>query len=180
MGCCRPKRTLGHRELSERLNGVSEAMDEGQSEAGGTMNEKVYEGGCLCGAVRYRFTEKPQPIIACHCRQCRQMSGHYFAATAVSRKSFELTEGRGLSWYQSSKVSRRGFCKECGSSLFFDHGEDEPIGISAGSLDHEPEGKLVAHIYVEEAGDYYTIDDQAPSFDSQEWAKGGWKSLRHN
>ena len=108
------------------------------------------------------------------------MSGHYYAATAVPRESFEITESSGLSWYGSSANSRRGFCRVCGSSLFFDHGSNEPIGIAAGSLDDDSALKLAAHIYVDEAGGYYAIDDGAERYDSRRWRQGGWEKFRHD
>lgn len=144
------------------------------------MTEKSVTGGCLCGAVRYRVTAPNPAVLACHCRQCRRMSGHYFAATAAARDDLELTEERGLAWFDSSKASRRGFCKVCGSSLFFDHGPGEPIGIAAGSLDDDEGLELVAHIYLDEAGGYYRLGDGAETFDREEWLRGGWKRFRRS
>lgn len=141
--------------------------------------DKVIEGGCVCGAVRYRVAGALAGVIACHCRQCRRMSGHYYAATAASQEAFELLETSGLAWYGSSATSRRGFCRVCGSSLFFDHGPGEPIGIAAGSLDDEKDLKLAAHIYVDEAGGYYRIPEDAEQFDGVKWRDGGWERLRH-
>lgn len=142
------------------------------------MNEPHHEGGCLCGQVRYTVTGELAPVIACHCRKCRKMSGHFFAATAAPRSAFEITSAKGLTWYVSSGTSRRGFCSTCGSSLFFDHGDDEPIGIAAGSFDSEPPLKLAAHIYVDHAGRYYSLDDGVDKFDTEAWRDGGWRRLR--
>ncbi len=143
------------------------------------IGEKSIEGGCVCGAVRYRVTGGLAGVIACHCRQCRRMSGHYYADTAVRQQAFEMTETTGLAWYGSSARSRRGFCRVCGSSLFFDHGPGEPIGIAAGSLDDEDDMTLAAHIYVDEAGGYYDIRDDAEQLDAASWRDGGWEKLRH-
>ncbi len=137
-------------------------------------------GGCLCGGVRYRISAPPQGVLACHCRQCRRMSGHFYAATAVPKDAFELTEQKTLKWFASSVTSRRGFCAECGSSLFFDHGPEEPIGISAGSFDDTAGLVFAAHIYVDEAGDYYTLPEHERQFTRREWSEGGWKSLRRS
>lgn len=139
---------------------------------------ELWEGGCLCGQVRYEVSGTLADVLACHCRQCRRMSGHIYAATAAPRDAFEITESRGLAWYQSSKASRRGFCRECGSSLFFDHGPDEPIGIAAGSFDGDPQFKLVAHIYTDEAGRYYELGDDTAQYDAAAWSRGGWKKYR--
>ena len=144
------------------------------------MNAETREGGCLCGTVRYRVKSPNAAVLACHCRQCRRMSGHFFAATAVSHEELEITESSGLAWYKSSEISRRGFCKFCGSSLFFDHGPDEPIGISAGSLDDDSGLALAAHIYTDEAGGYYRIDDGTERFKKDEWLRGGWNRFRRS
>lgn len=141
--------------------------------------DDIHPGGCVCGAVRYRVTGPLADVIACHCRECRRMSGHYYAATAAAQEAFEVTEASGLAWFGSSESSRRGFCRVCGSSLFFDHGPNEPIGIAAGSLDGQPDLKLAAHIYVDEAGGYYHIDDSLEQYDTQRWRDGGWEKLRH-
>lgn len=139
---------------------------------------EVWEGGCLCGKVRYRAAGKLAEVLACHCRQCRRMSGHVFAATAVRREAFQLTKSDGLAWYNSSANSRRGFCRECGSSLFFDHGEVYPMGVAAGSFDKDPPFKLTAHIYTDEAGAYYDLGDGAEVYDAAAWSRGGWQKYR--
>ena len=144
------------------------------------MNEHLWTGGCVCGQVRYSVSGLLADVIACHCRECRRMSGHVFAATAASRDRFDITVATGLGWYQSSETSRRGFCRTCGSSLFFDHGDAEPIGIAAGSFDGDPRLKLAAHIYVDEAGGYYPLDDGGARFDGCAWRQGGWETLRRS
>jgi hypothetical protein len=69
---------------------------------------------------------------------------------------------RTLKWYVAVSGFRRGFCSECGSSLFFEQDRGERVSIAAGSLD-EPQGlKIAAHIFVSEAGDYYQIEPPVP------------------
>ena len=138
----------------------------------------AHTGGCICGAIRFTVQAPMREVLACHCRECRRMSGHYFAATAARHENLEITENAGLVWYQSSAASRRGFCGRCGSSLFFDHGPDWSIGIAAGAFDVEPDLKLVAHIYIDEAGHYYEFADDAEKFDAAAWSEGGWQRFR--
>ena len=121
-------------------------------------------GGCLCGAVRYQIQGPLRSVMNCHCSQCRRTSGHFVAATAAQRDDFSLTTATGLSWYQSSATAQRGFCKICGSSLFW-QGLDKPyIAIMAGTLDQPTHLETVAHIFVDDAGDYYHLDDGLPQF----------------
>lgn len=92
-------------------------------------------GGCQCGAVRYRTAgELGYPHI-CHCRMCQKAAGNYFMPLAsVTRTDFTLTRGT-PSWFQSSKLVRRGFCGQCGTPLFYDIFEADFINITLGSLD---------------------------------------------
>ena len=123
---------------------------------------QVITGGCQCGGVRYAVRGKLRDVIACHCVQCRRTSGHFVAATACRRRAFTLVKSDSLKWYTAVPKFRRGFCDECGSSLFFEEEGGERISIAAGSLD-EPQGlKIAAHIFVSEAGDYYEVDTSVP------------------
>ena len=124
--------------------------------------ETAITGGCMCGTVRYAVHGPLRQIVACHCEQCRRSSGHFVAATACRRANFELLSEETLAWYSAVKGFRRGFCKRCGSSLFFEETDGERVSIAAGSLD-KPQGlKIEAHIYTDEAGDYYEIDPHVP------------------
>ena len=122
----------------------------------------VITGGCVCGGVRYEVHGKLRDVVTCHCVQCRRTSGHFVAATACRRGAFRLMNDQTLKWYVAVSGFRRGFCSECGSSLFFEQDGGERVSIAAGTLD-EPQGlKIAAHIFVSEAGDYYQIDPAVP------------------
>jgi hypothetical protein len=123
---------------------------------------QVITGGCQCGGVRYEVRGKLRDVIACHCVQCRRTSGHFVAATACRRRSFTFVKSDALKWYVAVPGYRRGFCCECGSSLFFEEEGGERISIAAGSLDRPLGLKIAAHIFVSEAGDYYQIDTTVP------------------
>ena len=126
------------------------------------MNEGI-GGGCVCGGVRYEVSGKLRAVIACHCEQCRRTSGHFVAATACRKSNFSLVRQDSLKWYSAVAGFRRGFCGECGSSLFFEGVGGERMSIAAGSLD-KPQGlSIAAHIFVSEAGDYYAIEDGVPA-----------------
>ena len=120
-----------------------------------------YTGQCLCGAVRYEVRGPLTEPHACHCGQCRRQSGHFVVGTEAKRADFALTEQRGLAWYRSSEWARRGFCRDCGSALFWDDDGDF-VGINLGSLDQPTGLTLARHIFVDDKADYYEIDDDLP------------------
>jgi len=61
------------------------------------------------------------------------------AATACRRREFTLVKQQTLKWYVAVPGFRRGFCSECGSSLFFEQDGGERVSIAAGTLD-KPQG----------------------------------------
>ncbi len=117
-------------------------------------------GSCLCGAVRYDVTGALRDVVECHCAMCRKTHGHIGAYTATAKDSLRLTEARGLKWYPSSAGARRGFCQECGGTLFFEPTNKDYVAIAAGTLDPPTGLKTVVQIHVASAGDYYEIDER--------------------
>ncbi|MCP4430669.1 MAG: GFA family protein [Gammaproteobacteria bacterium] len=123
-------------------------------------------GGCLCGGVKYRIRGPRRHIIDCHCENCRRTHGHFAAYTAVNKASLALLSEQSLKWYHDSSPDiYRGFCDNCGASLFWDaRKSDNKISISAGSLDPGNGLKTVGHVFVAESGEYYEIEDDLPQF----------------
>lgn len=126
------------------------------------MAEPVTEGGCLCGAVRYRLHGPLRDVVACHCGQCRRWHGHFGAYTAVPRDALELTANGELTWYRSSDRASRGFCRVCGSSLFWQGEGRDHVAIAAGSLDDGSGLRLTEHIHVADKPGYYDLKDGLP------------------
>lgn len=119
-------------------------------------------GGCECGAVRYEARGPLRDVINCHCGQCRRIHGHFAAYAAVARADLVIVEERGLKWYRSSDDARRGFCGECGGSLFWDAPARDYVAIAAGTLTTPTGLKTAGHIFVADKSDYYEIADGLP------------------
>ena len=122
----------------------------------------VVKGGCLCGAVRFEIAQSLRPVVVCHCKQCRQTSGYLAGFTVCDPDNIHFLKDEGLTWYHSSEHAKRGFCKICGSSLFWTETKGGDLGIAAGSLDEPTQLKTAMHIYTEFAGDYYDMTDNLP------------------
>jgi hypothetical protein len=124
-------------------------------------------GRCLCGAVRYEVEGKLRDVELCHCVECRRWHGHVCAMTSAPREQLRLVEERGLCWIDSPESdahARRGFCAECGSSLFWDAPDRDTISISAGTLDPPTGLRTTIQIYTHQASDYYELD---PALESE-------------
>lgn len=125
-------------------------------------------GSCLCGGVRFSVLGPLRPVVACHCIQCRKTSGHHVAATRVENSQLEMLSSETLTWFRSSDAAERGFCNRCGGNLFWRKIDGERTSIMAGTLDAPTGLKMESHIYVADAGDYYTIADGLPTYDGSD------------
>jgi hypothetical protein len=121
-------------------------------------------GCCLCGGVRYRVTGPLRQVVTCHCGQCRRTSGHFAAFTACAAGDLVLESDRTLRWYRSSPEAERGFCGECGASLFWRLAQGSAVSIAAGTLDGATGLSIGGHLYTVDKGDYYAIADDAPQW----------------
>ena len=128
-----------------------------------TDNRFETTGGCLCGGVRYRVIGPLQPIVYCHCSQCRRTSGHFVAATFVAKDALVVVADETLEWFASSEFASRGFCKRCGSSLLWRPNADDYVCIMAGTLHGATGLQAVKHIYADDKSDYYELTDDLPT-----------------
>jgi len=122
----------------------------------------VAKGSCLCGAIRFEITGYIPCGSVCHCEQCRKQSGHAWASIHVAEAALKIDDMCALRWYSASPAARRGFCAECGSTLFWDPLDEDKISVSLGALDPPTGAKLTKHIFTAYKGDYYDIDDSLP------------------
>jgi len=126
---------------------------------------ETLEGGCLCGAIRYRVVGQPSAVNYCHCGQCRRHSGAPVAAFAtfpVARVNWTKGQPR---LFQSSKIGRRGFCPDCGTSLTW-VGVSTPteVDIGVGTFDDASSFTPRDHIWTESALPWFHVADQLPRY----------------
>jgi hypothetical protein len=106
--------------------------------------------------VRFEVEPPLREVSVCHCVECRRWHGGPGAYTAAPREALRV-EGpvRWIDSPESNTHARRGFCSECGSSLFWDAPGRKTTSIAAGVLDPPTGLRTVKHIYIEDASDYY-------------------------
>ena len=121
------------------------------------MTGLKHHGRCLCGAVTFKIIGELRKVLVCHCSQCRRSSGHLWAATEAPLEAIKIDSQKTLSWYRSSSKAKRGFCRRCGSSLFWQLDGSTSLSIAAGSLDIPTGLDGVEHIFFDDASDYYKI-----------------------
>ena len=129
------------------------------------MTDTVFEGGCLCGAIRYRAAAPPMRAVICHCSMCRKHTG----APIGSFVHFPIDSFTWLSEqptrYRSSEFAERGFCSQCGSTVAM-HEEvlNDRVQVALGSLDQPDRVSINDHVWTEDQISWFEIKDDLPRF----------------
>ena len=121
--------------------------------------------GCLCGGIKIKVKGKLRHIINCHCSQCMKTHGNYAAYTACPENNITFIKKRTLKWYNSSKIAKRGFCSNCGASMFYKLFNSNNISIAAGMLNNPTKLKTHFNIFTKKKLDFYKLDLKIPKFE---------------
>lgn len=136
------------------------------------MEDELWSGGCQCGAVRYRVSERPANPCICHCRMCQKQFGSFFGAFALTHPDhFHLTRGQ-PAWFQSSDDAKRGFCRDCGTPLLYQYLSSPQIAIALGSLDRHSDLKPETQLGTESREPWFADLHLLPAIGSGEGDNG--------
>ena len=125
----------------------------------------MFEGGCHCGAIRYRMEGNVQHHTLCHCSDCRKASGAPAVSWALVRNDQIAITGKPKA-YTSSGGAQRLFCADCGTSLFYINESIFPdmIDVQSATLDTPSSIPLQAQIQIAERIEWLENLDSLPSF----------------
>jgi hypothetical protein len=126
---------------------------------------KTIDGGCLCGAIRYRASGSAYGITHCHCRTCRRACGAPFVTWAgFDSDKFSFTQGEPVS-YASSKNVRRMFCGRCGTALTYQRLDlPNSIDVTLGSMDDPDQLSPEDHTWTESRISWIVLADHLPTY----------------
>ena len=116
--------------------------------------DELHEGGCACGAVRYRVRGHPAVSLVCHCKFCQRRLGSAFATLAYfNQRDVEITQGQLTECEHRSDESGRWlkmqFCSCCGTTVT-NTAEVRPglRAVAIGTLDDPGWLPIERHIWV--------------------------------
>jgi hypothetical protein len=126
------------------------------------------EGGCFCGAVRYRLAAEPYDTGWCHCRICQRISGApALVFTTVKLADYEVVQGAdAIGTVKTTAFGERSFCCRCGTPLTI-HVDFQPdeIDITVASLEEPGAVAPGFHIFYAERQAWVDAGDALPRHD---------------
>jgi hypothetical protein len=123
------------------------------------------DGGCLCGAVRYRISAAPSHADYCHCRMCQRATGAPVVPwLTVASQAFAWTTGE-PAVYPSSQKAERLFCPTCGTQLVFrEPAEPDHLDVTVASLDEPAAVRPSHHIWTTSRISWFDTADDLPRY----------------
>jgi hypothetical protein len=136
------------------------------------------EGGCACGAVRYRLKSAPLFVHCCHCLNCQRQTGSAFVVNLlIEADRVELHAGapEAVGVPRDDGSAQRIFrCPDCRVAVYSEYGRPDVSFVRAGTLD-EPRGVVPdVHIYTRSKVGWVELPEGAPAFDVYYDAKRLW------
>lgn len=125
---------------------------------------RSHEGGCLCGAVRYRLRGPFSGVVHCHCRMCQRAAGAPVVTwLTLPKAAFTVTVGE-LALYESSAEAQRGFCGRCGTPVtFWTRCHPADIDVTVASLDDPGAVPPDRHIWTGSRISWLHLDPDLPA-----------------
>jgi hypothetical protein len=126
------------------------------------------EGGCACGAVRYRLTSEPLIVHCCHCLNCQRQTGSAFVINLlIEADRVELTgQPQPVDVPRDDGSVQRVFrCPSCQVAVFSEYGWPEVRFVRGGTLDEPAAVRPDVHIFTRSKVPWVVLPDDTPAFD---------------
>ena len=121
------------------------------------MNEQM--GNCLCGGVSFTVKNRGSKVTACHCDMCRRWGGGPLIEVECGIEVTFKGEAN-ISVYDSSDWAERGFCKHCGSHLFYRLKATQEYQMPVGLFENQNDLVFEQQVFIDEKPDYYSFSNK--------------------
>jgi len=149
------------------------------------------EGGCACGAVRYRLTAPPLIVHACHCHDCQKQTGSAFVLNMwIEKNCVEADHGLPKSVIlaaPSGKPHEVFFCGDCATRLWskYHAAPGDTLLVRVGTLDHPESVEPDVHIFTRSKLPWVQLPPDKPAFEAfyklpEVWPTASQERLRRN
>lgn len=129
------------------------------------------EGGCACGAVRYRLSSRPMFVHCCHCRDCQRQTGSAFVLNALIETDRVVVlsgETKAIAMpTDSGRPHEIHRCPSCEIALWSVYGGVQKLRfVRVGTLDDPAALTPDVHIYVRSKAPWVTLPAGIPAFEA--------------
>jgi hypothetical protein len=129
------------------------------------------EGGCACGAVRFRLGSPPMFVHCCHCLDCQRQTGSAFVLNAlIEADRVTLLSGNPEPVAvptSSGKPHEIYRCPSCRVALWSSYGGVQKLRfVRIGTLDNPAALQPDVHIYVRSKLPWVALPENVPAFDA--------------
>ena len=117
------------------------------------------KGSCLCGAVKLSTSSMENSMAACHCGTCRKWGGGPFMEVSCG-KDVQFEGEDCVAIYDSSEWAERGFCKKCGTHLFYRLKGSQEYQIPVGIFGDTIFPKFDLQVFIDRKPEYYSLANE--------------------
>ncbi|HHC6471135.1 TPA: GFA family protein [Vibrio parahaemolyticus] len=127
------------------------------------MEGRKYKAKCLCGSVGLKVTAKANKFIVCHCDTCKKWTGGPQFALPCGT-NVEITGKDKISEFNSSPWASRGFCRQCGTHLYYrlNHAGDHNVLLGVLDIEKDEKLELAMQYFIDLKPSYYSLDSNSP------------------
>ena len=125
------------------------------------------KGQCVCGACEFNAEHASKSVGACHCQICRKWGGGPFMSVDCGQK-VSFTKPENIQIFNSSKWAERGFCKHCGSHLFYRLKQNQQHMMLAGLFEEGVQFNFDHQVFIDEKPSFYCFSNDTKNMTGPE------------
>jgi hypothetical protein len=138
----------------------------------------VLEGGCSCGAVRYRLASEPLFVHCCHCLNCQRQTGSAFVINLlIETDRVDVLAGSPepvAAPRDDGSTQTIYRCPDCQVAVFSEYGHPAVRFVRGGTLDRPSEVAPDVHIFTRSKLPWVRLPDSVPAFEVYYDSKSLW------
>ena len=143
------------------------------------MKNKSLEGRCICGQVKYKLTEKPLFTQACHCKDCKILTGSSYVVNSSILENTLIIEGEIFPSVElkggSGAPCKVYYCGKCGTYIYTDYSSAVGrLNVRTKTLDNAHEFPPQAHIFIKDKDPWLDLKDNVICFEKMYDPKITW------
>ena len=128
---------------------------------------RTMHGHCLCGRVKVTASPAGNNVGACHCKMCRRWAGGPFMEIDCGT-AIEFDGGDNIAVFGSSEWAERGFCRTCGTHLFYRLRQSGQHLVPVGLFEDDDELVFDTQVFIDERPAFYEFANKTKNLTGEE------------